>query len=297
MTDRSAVPPGVKGRLVVGGCPEGFDARYLTETLRRADGPVIHVARDDARLAAMRASIRFFDPGVPILEFPAWDCLPYDRISPNPEISSRRMATLAALADGFDRPAAILTTVNAATQKLPARAVVAGASFTAEVGHRVDVTALRGYLARMGFSQSSTVTERGEFAVRGGLVDLFPPGRRRRCGSISSATCWRAPAASIRRRSAPLNRWRGWNSRRCRRWSSTSRPSSASAPAIARCSAPPAPTTRSTRRSAPGGTIRATSTGCPSSMRGWKRFSTIFPGRRCCSTTVSRRPMSPAGRR
>ena len=176
MTDRSAAPPGAKGRLVVGGCPEGFDARYLAETLRRADGPVIHVARDDARLAAMRASIRFFDPGIPILDFPAWDCLPYDRISPNPEISSRRMATLAALADGFDRPAAILTTVNAATQKVPARAVVAGASFTAEVGRRVDVTALRGYLARMGFSPSSTVTERGEFAVRGGLVDLFPPG-------------------------------------------------------------------------------------------------------------------------
>ena len=68
------------GRLVVGGCPEGFDAHHLVETVTRAEGPVIHVARDDARLAALRASIRFFAPQLPILTFPAWDCLPYDRI-------------------------------------------------------------------------------------------------------------------------------------------------------------------------------------------------------------------------
>ena len=129
---------------------------------------MVHVARDDARLAAMRASLRFFAPELPVLAFPAWDCLPYDRISPNAEIAAARMATLAALAGGFDRKAAVLTTVNAATQRVPAREVVAGASFTAEVGGRVDVGRLRGYLARMGYGQAPTVTEPGEFAVRGG---------------------------------------------------------------------------------------------------------------------------------
>ena len=88
------------------------------------------------------------------------------------------MATLAALAGGFARPAAILTTVNAATQRVPARDVLAAASFTAAVGERIDVAALRGYLARMGFQQAPTVTEPGEFAIRGGLIDLFPPGAR-----------------------------------------------------------------------------------------------------------------------
>ena len=87
---------------------------------------MVHVARDDARLAAMRAALRFFAPELPVLAFPAWDCLPYDRISPNPEIAAARMATLAALAGGFDRPAAVLTTVNAATQRVPAREVLAG---------------------------------------------------------------------------------------------------------------------------------------------------------------------------
>ena len=101
-------------------------------TIARAGGPVIHVARDDARLAAIRAALRFFAPDVPALSFPAWDCLPYDRISPGPEIAARRMATLAALAAGFSRPAAILTTVNAATQRVPARETLAASSFTAE---------------------------------------------------------------------------------------------------------------------------------------------------------------------
>ena len=124
------------GRLVVGGCPEGFDARYLAGIVARAGGPVVHVARDDARLAAMRASLRFFAPQVPVLTFPAWDCLPYDRISPNPEIAAARMATLAALAGGFARPAAVLTTLNAAAQRVPPRAVVAATSYTATVGAR-----------------------------------------------------------------------------------------------------------------------------------------------------------------
>ena len=164
------------GRLLVGGCPEGFDARYLAATIGRARGPVIHVARDDARMAAMRASLRFFAPELPVLTFPAWDCLPYDRISPNPETAAARMATLAALAGGFERPAAVLTTVNAATQRVPSRDVLLGASFTAEVGRRLDMAALRGYLARMGFQQAATVTEPGAFAVRGGIIDIYPPG-------------------------------------------------------------------------------------------------------------------------
>ncbi len=173
MTAHRAIP---SGNLVVGGCPEGFDARYLGQLIERADGPVIHVVRDDARLASLRAGLRFFAPQVPVMTFPAWDCLPYDRISPNPDIAVGRIATLAMLAEGFGRRAAILTTVNAATQRVPERAVLRGASYTAEVGKRLDLDALRMYLARMGFQSAPTVTEPGEFAVRGGLIDIYPPG-------------------------------------------------------------------------------------------------------------------------
>jgi transcription-repair coupling factor (superfamily II helicase) len=162
--------------VTVSGAPEGFDARLLQQALAKAGGPVIHVARDDKRLAAMQAALAFFAPDTPVLTFPAWDCLPYDRISPNPDISATRMATLAALAHSVPGPFVLLTTLNAAMQRLPSREVLRTAAFTARVGHRVDEAALRQFLVRMGFSQAATVTEPGDYAIRGGIIDLYPPG-------------------------------------------------------------------------------------------------------------------------
>ncbi|NUB43184.1 transcription-repair coupling factor [Fertoebacter nigrum] len=163
-------------RIILGGAPEGFDARLLARELARGV-PVVHVARDDKRLEAMRAALAVMAPGAVVLELPAWDCLPYDRISPNPDICARRMATLAALAHGVPGPFILLTTLNAATQRLPAREVLRAASFSARVGDRVNEGVLRNYLARMGFSPVTTVTEPGDFAIRGGIIDIYPPGR------------------------------------------------------------------------------------------------------------------------
>jgi transcription-repair coupling factor (superfamily II helicase) len=162
-------------RIILGGAPEGYDARLLQRELGLGRS-VVHVARDDKRAEAMRTALAVMAPDVPVLEFPAWDCLPYDRVSPNPDISARRMATLSGLADGLPGPFVLVTTLNAATQRLPSRDVVRAASFRAAVGERVDETRLKGFLARMGFSPVSTVAEPGDYALRGGIVDIFPPG-------------------------------------------------------------------------------------------------------------------------
>ena len=161
--------------LLLGGAPEGFDARLLARELAKGQ-PVIHVARDDKRAEAMRNALAVMAPGVAVLEFPAWDCLPYDRVSPNPVISARRMSTLAALATGLSGPFVLLTTLNAVSQRVPAREVMLTASFVAHVGDRVDEARLKGFLARMGFSPVSTVAEPGDFAIRGGIIDIYPPG-------------------------------------------------------------------------------------------------------------------------
>jgi len=166
------------GAVTVCGAPEGWDATLVADLVGRARGPVIHIARDDARSAAMAEALALTTPDTAVLHFPAWDCLPYDRVSPNPEISANRMATLAALARGWDRPSVVLTTLSAACQRVPARATVAEASFTAEVGAPVEVTRLTDWLARMGFHRSSTVYEAGDYAVRGGIIDIFPPGAK-----------------------------------------------------------------------------------------------------------------------
>ncbi len=160
----------------VGGAPEGFDARLILREVARARGPVIHVARDDKRLASVQAALRFFDPAMPVIAFPAWDCLPYDRVSPNPEAEAARMATLAALVHDMPGRFVLLTTLNAATQKVPARSVLREAAFRARVGDRIDEAALRAFLVRMGFAQAPTVTEPGDYAVRGGIIDIYPPG-------------------------------------------------------------------------------------------------------------------------
>jgi transcription-repair coupling factor (superfamily II helicase) len=163
-------------RITLGGAPEGFDARLIARELAARGKPVVHVARDDKRLEAMRTALAFFAPDAVVLSFPAWDCLAYDRVSPNPQVSALRMATLAALAHGVPVPFILLTTLGAAMQRLPARAVIRDAAFSARVGSRVNGDDLRAFLVRMGFSQSPTVTEPGDFAVRGGIIDIFPPG-------------------------------------------------------------------------------------------------------------------------
>ena len=161
---------------IIGGAPEGFDARLILDEAARSGGPVLHVARDDKRLAAMQAALGFFAPEMPVLTFPAWDCLPYDRVSPHADISAARMATLAGLVHGMPQQFVLLTTLSAATQKIPAREVLREAAFTARVGHRIDEKALRAFLVRMGFVQAPTVMEPGDYAVRGGIIDIYPPG-------------------------------------------------------------------------------------------------------------------------
>ena len=162
--------------IIVSGAPEGFDAKLILDEVAKS-GPVMHIARDDKRLAAMQAALAFFAPDMPVIVFPAWDCLPYDRVSPNADISAMRMATLAGLVNGMPDKFVLLTSMAAATQRVPARSVLRDAAFKAHVGDRIDEKGLREFLVRMGFTQSPTVMEPGDYAVRGGIIDIFPPGQ------------------------------------------------------------------------------------------------------------------------
>jgi transcription-repair coupling factor (superfamily II helicase) len=171
------------GRTLIAGAPEGFDSLVLCELTRnrsatRGSAQLLHVARDDARLDKLAETIAFFDPEVEILRFPAWDCLPYDRISPHREIVSQRIDTLTRLLapPPSDRYRIVLTTIAALLQRVPAPSFFEGALFPLRVGGAQGPQALIEYLTRNGYTRSETVNDAGEFAVRGGIVDLFPPG-------------------------------------------------------------------------------------------------------------------------
>ncbi|MDQ0327109.1 transcription-repair coupling factor (superfamily II helicase) [Rhodopseudomonas julia] len=163
--------------LTLSGVPDGLEGRVLADLVRLRRLPVTFVARDARHLEMAKQSLRFFAPDIRRLTFPAWDCLPYDRVSPNADVVARRMATLKALVDaGPQAPLILLTTANAIIQRVPPHEWVARHVWSAGAG---DVTPMEGLVARLaadGFERVPTVRAVGEYAVRGGIVDLFAPG-------------------------------------------------------------------------------------------------------------------------
>ncbi|MGO9483381.1 MAG: transcription-repair coupling factor [Rhodomicrobium sp.] len=180
---------GGEGTIIAAGVPEGYDAFLLAAMARRLPADtgfqqaVLHIARDDQRLAAIRSQLEFFAPGAEILSFPAWDCVPYDRISPDSDIEARRIATLARLAHAKGgKPALILlTTVNAALQRVPPLSAIKKAAVRIATGARLPMEQVIARLEASGFHRTGTVMEPGEYAVRGGILDLFAPGHARPC--------------------------------------------------------------------------------------------------------------------
>src|ERR1700761_1855364 len=85
------------GRLDLVGAPEGFDALVMADVVKARKGLTVFVARDGTRLSAFVDAFRFFSPQAEVLTFPAWDCLPYDRIGPSAGVAALRMATLSRL--------------------------------------------------------------------------------------------------------------------------------------------------------------------------------------------------------
>ena len=193
--------------VVLYGAPEGYDAAAVGRlAVAGRAGRWLHVCRDDGRMARFAAALAFFHPEIETLTFPAWDCLPYDRVSPNGEIVSRRIDTLTRLAarsqptpspasphpnlppagpspnppplagEGGLGALVVLTTVNALVQRVPPRRLLDGRVLTLRPGGRIGGDRLQSFFRNNGYVRTDTVREPGEFAVRGGIVDLFPAG-------------------------------------------------------------------------------------------------------------------------
>ena len=167
---------GVEPHLTASGLPEGADALAFTQAVRRAGTPSLFIARDDTRAAAFMSACRFFAPDIPVLSLPAWDCLPYDRVSPSRTLAARRAGALYFLTTvERDKPYIIVTTVSGAMQNVPPRDIISGAGLRLQTGKDVKREHIQTYLSNNGYSRASTVIEAGDFAVRGGIIDIFPP--------------------------------------------------------------------------------------------------------------------------
>ena len=174
------LPQGRPGQFLVDGVADGYEAFALAVVATEAapDGPIVFVARDGQRLPAIIDALAFVAPELPVLELPAWDCLPYDRVSPGSDAAARRLDALTAIIALRKSPhrAVVLTTVNALLQRIPPAEAIEAQTFRARPGNQVEMNALIARLETAGFSRVPTVRDVGEFAVRGGILDLYAPG-------------------------------------------------------------------------------------------------------------------------
>jgi len=165
------------GRTRISGAPFGHDARILADiAVRSAGKPVVYVALDDLKASLIIDLLGFFAPQIEIINFPSWDCLPYDRISPHADISGARLNALMRLTKPFKEPAIVITTINALMQKNIPSEIIKDYSLDLSVGDNISVEKLISFLTSSGYYKTSTVHEVGEMAVRGGIIDLFPSG-------------------------------------------------------------------------------------------------------------------------
>jgi transcription-repair coupling factor (superfamily II helicase) len=174
-------PKGSNNRpVVVSGVADGYEAFALAALVEGLDqdAPLLFVVRDGQRIPSLREALAFAVPSLPVLELPAWDCLPYDRVSPGADAAARRLDAMSAMAALKDKPhrAVVIATANAVLQRMPAMEVIAADQFVARAGNQVQMEALVARLEAGGFDRASTVREVGEYAVRGGILDLYAPG-------------------------------------------------------------------------------------------------------------------------
>ncbi|WP_375195535.1 transcription-repair coupling factor [Sphingobium sp.] len=162
--------------MTLSGVPAGFQPWLLADIARAAPARALFVAPDEQLMRAVADTAHYFAPEIEIVEIPAWDCLPYDRASPSLRTASARLAGLYALQGKPKGPQLVLTTLNALTQRTltPFRVRQLVAKLAPK--ERIAISRLAEMLQANGYVRTDTVHDRGEFAIRGGIVDLFPGG-------------------------------------------------------------------------------------------------------------------------
>ena len=143
---------------------------------RASAGSLLAVTATSREADAVRAAFRAYLPTASVLEFPAWETLPHERLSPSAETVGTRLATLRALAT-WDRTThlIVVASVRAALQPLaPGLAQIEPIELVVR-GRGYNLSSLSMRLVELAYARVDMVTRRGEFAVRGGILDVFAP--------------------------------------------------------------------------------------------------------------------------
>jgi len=176
------LPKLVPGRRFTLPRPAGSaDALLLAGLAQRekvAGKPVAIITSDAADAQRLMEELAFFAPGIRTALFPDWETLPYDSFSPHQDLISERLATLWRISQRDKDTGAdvVLIPATTALYRLAPPSFLAGYTFHFKVKQKLDEAKLKGQLTLAGYSHVTQVVSPGEYAVRGGLIDLFPMG-------------------------------------------------------------------------------------------------------------------------
>ncbi|MBC2668162.1 transcription-repair coupling factor [Novosphingobium piscinae] len=167
--------------LTLASVARGAQPLVLADLARGAHGSAsggraVFIAADEGAMRAIGEAAAFFAPELEVIEFPAWDCLPYDRASPALSISARRLAALHRLQQAAAGPQVLVTTINAVLQRVLTPFRIREGVRLLKPGMEIGRESLIALLQRQGYSRTDTVADAGEYAVRGSLFDIYPSG-------------------------------------------------------------------------------------------------------------------------
>lgn len=154
--------------------PQDSIALLLSDVAKRFTGVILTITPDNLTASRLAAAVKFFSPDLIVLNFPDWETLPYDHFSPHQDIISQRLATLAQLP--HVKSALLLVPITTLMQRLAPLRYIQATSLVASCGEKRSIEELRNDLQSGGYHCVSQVVMRGEFAVRGSILDIFPMG-------------------------------------------------------------------------------------------------------------------------
>ena len=162
--------------LTLASVTRGAQPLVMADLARAAKGRAVFIADSEAAMSAAAEAARFFAPELDVIEFPAWDCLPYDRASPALSVSARRLAALHRLQAKRSGPQLLISTANAALQRVLTPFRIRESVRLIKPGMEIGHESLIAMLRRQGYQRTDTAIDAGEFAVRGSIFDIVPSG-------------------------------------------------------------------------------------------------------------------------
>ena len=165
----------IAGKIFCSVC-DGYEAFVLAKAAE-SHKRLLFVASDGNGARQTASMLRFLCPELKVLDFPAWDTVPYDRVSPNSIVIAERVNTLSQLVFADEKEKiVVVTSVGALIQKLAPAKVFINAKKRLKVGENLEFNSFLHYVSVNGYTRVEQVMEAGEYAVRGDIVDIFPSG-------------------------------------------------------------------------------------------------------------------------